>query len=153
MIKIKQILVATDFSEYGNLAVNHAKELAEAFQAKLQVLHVVEEPYGYVGNTHGLLPAADAFRESLNRAARMQLDQVLSADEVQRFDARLSLRTGTPYAEIVRFAQDQDVDLIVVGTHGHRALTHMLLGSVAEKVVRYARCPVLTVRQPEAVAK
>lgn len=148
MINIRQILVATDFGESSKAAVQQATELAEAFHARLDVLHVVEEPYGYVGNTHGFIPEVDAFRESLNNAARAQLQQVLTADEVQRWQARLSLRTGTPYAEIVRFAKDTGVDMIVMGTHGRGPLLHMLLGSVAEKVVRYAHCPVLTVPPP-----
>lgn len=151
MINIRQILVATDFGESSKAAVQNATELAESFHARLDVLHVVEEPYGYVGDTHGYIPEVDAFRESLNEAARAQLHQVLTPEEVQRWRARLSLRTGTPYAEIVRYAQDSGVDLIVMGTHGRVPLWHMLLGSVAERVVRYARCPVLTVRQTDAV--
>ena len=148
MIKPRQILVATDFSESSLAAVRQATELAEAFGARLDVLHVVEEPFGYLGGIHGYLPEVDAFREMLNNAARTQLHQVLKPEDVQRWQARLSLRTGTPYVEIVRFAKDEGVDLIVIGTHGRGPVWHMLLGSVAEKVVRYAHCPVLTVPSP-----
>ncbi len=148
MITIQRILVATDFSETSKVALQQATELASIFQARLDVLHVVEEPFGYVASTHGYLPEADAFLESLSNAARIQLHQVLTPEEIQQWQARLSLRTGTPYAEIVRYAKDHQIDLIVLGTHGRGPLSHMMLGSVAEKVVRYAACPVLTVRSP-----
>ena len=146
MISIQQILVATDFSETSETALRYATTLAEAFHARLDVLHVVEEPFGYVASTHGYIPEVDAFRETLNKAAREQLHNVLTPEEVQRWQARLSLRPGTPYVEIVRFAKDHAVDLIVLGTHGRGPVWHALLGSVAERVVRNAHCPVLTVR-------
>lgn len=146
MITIKKILVATDFSTSSTLAVKQALELAEAFGATIEVLHVVEEPFGYVGDFHRYLPEVDAFRETLNAAARAQLHQVLTPEQIEQFQASLSLRTGTPYAEIVRHARDKSVDLIVMGTRGRGPVLHMVMGSVAEKVVRYANCPVLTVR-------
>ena len=147
MIPIQQILVATDFSETSEAALRYATSLAEAFHARLDVLHIVEEPFGYVASTHGYIPEVDAFRETLNKAAREQLHNVLTPEEVQRWQARLSLRTGTPYVEIVRFAKDHAIDLIVLGTHGRGPVWHALLGSVAERVVRNAHCPVLTVPQ------
>jgi nucleotide-binding universal stress UspA family protein len=103
-----------------------------------------------MGEMHAYLPEVDAFRKSLNDAARTQLDKVLTTEEVARWHVSLQLRTGTPYVEIVRLAKDQGMDLIVVGTHGRGALSHMVLGSVAEKVVRNAACPVLTVPQLKA---
>lgn len=145
MAGIKQILVATDFSETSAAAVHQAAELAELLHAQLTVLHVVEEPFGYVGEMHAYLPEVDAFRKTLNDAARTQLDKVLTTDEAARWHARRLLRIGTPYVEIVRLAKDQGMDLIVVGTHGRGALSHLILGSVAEKVVRNSSCPVLTV--------
>jgi universal stress protein A len=150
MINLQRVLVATDFSDSSIAAVRQAMELACAFHARFDVLHVVEEPYGYVGNFHGYLPEVDAFRETLNNAARSQLNAVLTADEIDRYRAQLHLRTGTPSVEIVRFAKDQAVDLIVIGTHGRGPVWHALLGSVAEKVVRHAHCAVLTVRTPNA---
>jgi nucleotide-binding universal stress UspA family protein len=145
MAGIQKILVATDFSEASVAAVHQAAELAEIFGARITVMHVVEDPLGYTGQLY--LPEAEAVRKSLTDAARMQLDKVLTTEEVARWRGSLQLRTGTPYVEIVRLAEDHGVDLIVVGTHGRGALSHMLLGSVAEKVVRNATCPVLTVPQ------
>ena len=150
MIAVQQILVATDFSEISRDAIEYATQLAESFCARLHVLHVVEEPFGYVADTRGFIPEVDAFRETLNQAARSQLHTVLTPEEIQRWQAHLALRTGTPYAEIVRYAKDHAIDLIVIGTHGRGPFGHFLLGSVAEKVVRYADCPVLTVRQPRS---
>ena len=152
MISIRHILVATDFGETSTAAVQRAIQLSEAFQAQLDILHIVEEPFGYLGNIHGYLPEVDAFRATLNDAARAQLHQVMSPDEAERRKVHLALRTGTPYVEIVRYAKDQDVDLIVLGTHGRGSVRHMLLGSVAEKVVRYAHCAVLTTPHPSAEA-
>lgn len=150
MAAIKQILVATDFSEASTRAVHQAIELAELFGARITLLHVVEEPFGYMGEMHSYLPEVDAFQKTLKDAARMQLDKVLTTEEVARWHVTLLLRVGTPYVEIVRLAKDQGADLIVVGTHGRGALSHMALGSVAEKVVRNAACPVLTVPQVKA---
>lgn len=145
MTSIQHILVAIDYSETSEAALRFATSLVEAFHARLEVLHVVEEPFGYVASSHGYIPELDAFRETLNKAAQEQLSNVLTPEEVQRWQARLSLRSGTPYVEIVRFAKDHAVDLIVVGTHGRGPMWHTLMGSVAERVVRNAHCPVLTV--------
>lgn len=153
MVKVQQILVATDFSDNSSSAVDLAKNLASALNARLDVVHVVEEPFGYVASTHGYIPEVDAFLQSLNDAARAQLHRVLTPEEIERWHSRLSLRVGTPYVEIVRIAKDHGADLIVLGTHGRGPLLHLLLGSVAEKVVRLAHCPVLTVPQSAAEVK
>ena len=145
MAAIQQILVATDFSDASTIAVHQATELAEILGARITLLHVVEEPFGYVGEMHAYLPEVDAFRKTLNDAARAQLDKVFTTEEIARWHVSLQLRTGTPYVEIVRFAKDHGINLIVIGTHGRGLLSHMVLGSVAEKVVRYAECAVLTV--------
>jgi nucleotide-binding universal stress UspA family protein len=87
--------------------------------------------------------------EQFVAAARDALERVAKADSVQGLHVRREVREGTPFYEIIRFAREGDVDLIVMGTHGHTGLTHVLLGSVTEKVVRKAPCPVLTVRHPE----
>jgi len=84
--------------------------------------------------------------EEMERQARERLDQVLTADEKTRFKAETALRMGSAFVEVVRYAREQGIDLIVMGTHGRGAIAHMLLGSVAERVVRKAPCPVLTVR-------
>jgi nucleotide-binding universal stress UspA family protein len=83
------------------------------------------------------------------RAVQDAFDRLIKDNRLERFQIHRDVREGTPFYEIVRYAKEQNIDLIIMGTHGHTGLTHMLLGSVTEKVVRKAPCPVLTVRHPE----
>jgi nucleotide-binding universal stress UspA family protein len=141
MIELKRILLPTDFSECSERARSYACELAKRFAAELHLLHVVAPVSlpGYVGPVPEELlhpeEGARAQLEEWNDPAFEQIQGVVRA-----------ITTGTPFVEIVRYARDREVDLIVMGTHGWSGLTHMLLGSVTEKVVRKASCPVLTVR-------
>ena len=87
---------------------------------------------------------------SLEKSARKQLESQLTPQELEKYQAQLELINGTSeFVEIVRYAREKNIDLLVMGTHGRGPIAHMLLGSVAEKVVRKAPCPVLTVRHPE----
>jgi nucleotide-binding universal stress UspA family protein len=85
----------------------------------------------------------------LEREVEQQLQQAVSAEWQQKIKIERVTRRGAPFLEVIRYAKEAPVDLIVMGTHGRGAIAHMLLGSVAEKVVRKAPCPVLTIRQPE----
>ena len=89
------------------------------------------------------------FLEGEAGVGKTEVGKVLAAADRERFQARLVMRRGSPFVEIVRYAKSENIDLIVMGTHGRGPIAHMLLGSVAEKVVRKAPCPVLTVRHPE----
>jgi nucleotide-binding universal stress UspA family protein len=82
----------------------------------------------------------------MERQARERLDRLFTPEDRERFHVATALRVGSPFVEVIRYARDHDVDLIVMGTHGRGAIAHMLLGSVAERVVRKAPCAVLTVR-------
>ncbi len=141
MITLERILLPTDFSECSARARSYACELARRFTAEVHLLHVaspITVP-GYVGP----LP------EELLRAeenARRELDEWDDPSFEQAKAVVRSVLTGTPFVEIVRYARERNVDLIVMGTHGRSGLTQALIGSVAEKVVRKAPCPVLTVR-------
>ena len=137
MMTLKRILVPHDFSETSAAAVTYATDLAGRFQAALEVVHVVPE-----SNRDDAGPAEAAYRHLRN---------VRSEDSRLR-EARFHVRSGTPHVEISRFAKECDVDLIVMGTHGRGFIGHALMGSVAEKVVRTAPCPVLTVRGPHHAA-
>jgi universal stress protein A len=143
---IKTILVPTDFSEPSIDALNYAKDLATAFKASIHMLHVVQdplaEPWGLEG--YGPLPP-DIFKEIKARAQK-ELEQSLPEPERKTYNATLVTTEGAPFSQIVEYAKTQRVDLIVMGTHGRGALAHAILGSVAERVVRFAPCPVLTVR-------
>jgi len=142
VIALKTILVPTDFSEPSANALRYARAFAETFNTALHLLHVLEVPV-FTG-----WEAPPLVLEDLEQGARNQLELLLTAEERQKFRAQLVLLTGSPFVEIVRYAREKDVDLIVMGTHGRGPIAHMLLGSVAEKVVRKAPCPVLTVRHP-----
>jgi len=146
MLTIRRILVPTDFSEPSDAAVKYGIALAQGFNANLFLLHVLakapaEHP-GSVEHPIGLF-------ESTRDAAREQLDKMLTDQEAKHVASEFTTRVGTPYVEIIRYAKDRDIDLIVMGTHGRGGVAHMLMGSVAENVVRRAPCPVLTVRHPQ----
>lgn len=148
MINLKRILVAVDFSEHSRIALRYGAELAESFDAELIACHVMEPLHHFsqvppIGD--GVMPA---------RIPELQVSDVRTLaekwlDESNVSGSRILIKPGHPFAEIVRQARDEDVDLIVIGTHGHGAVAHMLLGSVAERVVRKAPCPVLVVREGE----
>ncbi|HVC20230.1 MAG TPA: universal stress protein [Vicinamibacterales bacterium] len=148
MIALKRILVPTDFSPTSEIAVKYARALAEAFGASLHLLHVLESPLLQNVASEVYVPPPD-FYEEWERAVRERLDRVVPAAERGTLALSCDVRTGSPFVEIVQFAREQDIDLIVLGTHGRGAVAHMFLGSVAERVVRKAPCPVLTVRHPE----
>jgi nucleotide-binding universal stress UspA family protein len=139
------IICATDFSESAEPAEGQAIRLAQALGTELVYLHVsVETPlYG-----EGPFSMADVQR--VYDAQRQWATETLAARVTSAKDrgvmARMSLRVGTPHVEIVKAARDEQAEMIVMGTHGRAGLERLLLGSVAERVVRLAPCPVLTVR-------
>jgi nucleotide-binding universal stress UspA family protein len=144
MFPPKRILMPTDFSPTAASALGHATALAGQFDAELHVMHVLEEPVIYAPLTADAL-ALPQLRENLERDARATLDKVLSEPPLQRLQARPVLRWGTPYLEIADYAASEQVDLIVMGTHGRSPLPSLLLGSVTQKVLQKAPCPVLAV--------
>jgi nucleotide-binding universal stress UspA family protein len=148
MIELKRILVATDFSEASHVAVRYGRALSEAFRASLDVLHVMEDPFIYAPTSEGYLPPPQYFEE-MEKTVQERLDQVIPAADRAKTQTRLLIKKGSPFVEIIRHAKSENIDLIVMGTHGRGPIAHMLMGSVAEKVVRKAPCPVLTVRHPE----
>jgi nucleotide-binding universal stress UspA family protein len=103
----------------------------------------------FAWTTEVYVAALPGVHEEMERQARERLEALLTAEERERYHATLALRSGSPFVEVVRYARDEGMDLIVLGTHGRGAIAHMLLGSVAERVVRKAHCPVVTVRLPE----
>jgi nucleotide-binding universal stress UspA family protein len=148
MPSIQRILVATDFSEASDAAMAYAKLIASSFGASLHVLHVLEDLAAHAWTTEVYVAALPGVHEEMERQARERLEVVLSAEDRAKHHAVLALRSGSPFVEVVRYARDENIDLIVMGTHGRGAIAHILLGSVAERVVRKAHCPVMTVRQP-----
>jgi nucleotide-binding universal stress UspA family protein len=149
MIDLHRILVPTDFSKHSANALTYAVAFAEKFGAELHLLHVVQDLALFIPDAVTAMPPVALPVDQITLAAREALDRVIHEQQLERFSVYPEVREGTPFAEIVRFAREKDIDLIVMGTHGHTGLAHMLVGSVTERVVRKAPCPVLTVRHPE----
>jgi len=141
MIAMKRILVPTDFSEPSGAALNYGMELADAFSAQLYLLHVTDE--------NGVNFEADFPMVQFESAPQEQLERLAAQHAAKNRRTEYALRIGAPSDQIVRYAGSRDIDLIVMGTHGRSGVPHMLMGSVAEKVVRSAPCPVLTIRPPQ----
>lgn len=149
MIELKNILVPTDFSETAAVALRYAKPLAERFGASLHVLHVLEDPLlGWKPEGH--VVAVPKIRAGMEQGAHAQMGQLLSDEERTKFHAEMVMLWGRPFVEVVRYAADHGIDLIVMGTHGRTGLSHLMMGSVAEKVIRLAPCPVMVVGQQTA---
>lgn len=147
MIRLKTILVPTDFSECSDAAVSYGYALAEAFGATLHLLNVVQDPYTLPWAAEGFAaPIGDLLADWEAQANRRLAESVPAAAASKTV---VKTHVGSPHSEIVRYAAHHGIDLIVLGTHGRGPLSHMLLGSVAERVVRTAPCPVLTVRHPQ----
>ena len=149
MILLKQVLVATDFSEPSDAAFAYGRELAFTFGAKLVVAHVADRVLAF-GGGDGFVFVDPDLQHNLEAGARRQLEAMISDQDRERLRAEAVVLTDrSPAQAINAYAKDAGVDLIVMGTHGRGAVTQLLMGSVAERVVRTAPCPVLTVRHPE----
>lgn len=152
---LRSILVPVDFSASSKLALEYALELARALGGAIHVIHAWEVPAYlrpdltvWAGEVSATL--ADQVRLGAEAAMReFSKDNALDGNET----VTCELLPGAPYQTILTVAEDGEFDLIVMGTHGRTGLSHALLGSVAEKVVRHASCPVLTVRAPRDATK
>src|SRR5262245_37931447 len=150
MIALKKILVATDFSEPSDAALAYGRELARTFDASLIVLHVADNILTRAYGVEGVVLADRDLQREIETSAQRQVDALLFDEDRQRLGAvGLVITSNSPSAAIVTYVRDNAVDLIVMGTHGRGAIAQLLMGSVAERVVRIAPCPVLTVRHPE----
>jgi len=149
MLAPMNILAATDFSPASDTALQYARELARAFGSTLHVLHVISEVTPEAVSPAYMPETGNTYR-ALQDAARQQLHDAVTSHDLSNVALTEHLMTSTsPATAILEFARDHAIDLVVVGTHGRTGVAHFLLGSVAEKVVRSAPCPVLTVRHPE----
>jgi nucleotide-binding universal stress UspA family protein len=147
---IHSILVPIDFSVHSKNALKYAVPIAEKFGASLRLVYVVE-PTIYpadLGFGQVVLPGVE---DELREKGAEELAALIGKEIGKRMKASSSVRTGNPHQEILLEAEEQGVDLIIVATHGHSGVEHMLFGSTADRVVRNARCPVMTIR-PEPAA-
>jgi nucleotide-binding universal stress UspA family protein len=140
----RKILFATDFSPSSQAALSTAVSLARESNATLMVVHVQEPPPAFGGGETYIGPTENEHELS------DLLSHVVPADAGVRVERRLVV--GEPAHQIVELAEENGVDLIVIGSHGRTGIARMLMGSVAEAVVRRAKCAVLTIKQPEHVA-
>ncbi len=149
MIAIKKVLLPTDFSDDSRHALTYACAFAEKFGAELHLLHVVQDLVAIVPEPGLAFPPPGDYLGELRQSAERVLATMPDAAWSAGKTVVRVVRQGPPYVEIVRYAKEAGIDLLVIGTHGRSGLAHVLLGSVAEKVVRKAPCPVLTVRSGE----
>jgi nucleotide-binding universal stress UspA family protein len=145
MKNIDTILFATDFSEASELAFQYAILQAKQFNAKLLVFHVINELEFPI---HGLFPDhyVEDHKKELATAADRMMKEFCDRNCTDYEICECVIETGIPFKKIVKKAEAEDISLIVIGTHGRTGLEHVVMGSTAEKVVRHAGCPVLTVR-------
>jgi nucleotide-binding universal stress UspA family protein len=145
---IKRILVPVDFSAASRAALWRAGELATALGATIELLHVVDLPPPLHVISEGHVPLPPEYRQDVLRSTEDHLKDWLETAQIPATIPR-ALGEGKPFVEIVKYAREHGVDLIVMGTHGRGGISHLLLGSVADKVIRTAPCPVMTVRADE----
>lgn len=139
-LSIKRILAAVDFSETSDKAFDYAMSLARVFEAEVVALHVVHDPIVYAPTT------GQEWRDEFERTIKEKLDALLNRHTCEGVEVKAVIKQGGVWLEIIEYAKAENCDMIVLGTHGHGPVQHMLMGSVAEKVVRKAKHPVLVVR-------
>jgi len=150
MIAMKKILVATDFGEASDSALVYGREFAQRFGATLHVLHVAENVYISAFGAETYASFAPELQRDLENAAHKRLaEAVMDSDGSGPPTVPVVMTSSSPAFAIIDYAREHRIDLIIMGTHGRGALGHLLMGSVAERVVRLGPCPVLTIRQPE----
>jgi nucleotide-binding universal stress UspA family protein len=146
---ISRILVPIDFSTHSRNSLRYAIPLAEQFSASLHLIYVVE-PTVYPADLGFGQVVYPTFEEELASKGAKELESLIEEEIVGKVRATSAVRTGKPYQEILREASERKVDLIILATHGHTGVEHMLFGSTAERIVRKAPCPVLTIRPQSA---
>jgi len=140
-----KIIVATDFSDLSGEAVQYAQSLADTYQAELLLIHVIDDAPALAFHTMEL--TTDILIEDTTKNAEVHLQQFVKDHDIRSPKGlRLVTRRGNPHEEITRFAREEKAGLIVMATHGRTGLAHVLLGSVAEKVVQHSDIPVLTIK-------
>jgi len=150
VIALKNVLIATDFGEAADTALVYAKALATRFGAHLHVLHVSNSIYLAALGAEGYATMSPDVQSRLEEDARRELDaRLVDHDKSGPATTPSIITSSSPALTIADYAKDHSIDLIVMGTHGRGTIGHILMGSVAERVVRTAPCPVLTVRRPE----
>ncbi len=146
-LEINKILVPIDFSDYSKSALKYAVNFIKQFNAELILIYVVEPviypPDFSMGQI--AIPSVDL---EMDKRAVEELNKLARKEIPGEIKVKSLVKTGKPFIEIIETAAEEDIDLIIIATHGHTGVEHILFGSTAEKVVRKAPCPVLTLREP-----
>ena len=149
MIRLTKLLVPTDFSEDSEQAARYAVELAKRFQAEIHCIHVVDIPADLLSTSdYYMTGPSEGFLDQIREESKKNLE-AFAKKNLEGTQVRTAFLEGSPFVEIIRYARNQEIDLVVIATHGRTGLRHVLFGSVAEKVVRKAPCPVLVVKREE----
>ncbi len=143
---IKKILAPIDFSDYSKNALKYAAQFAKEFNAELYLVYVVEPMIYPADFSMGQIAIPSADIDLQTRAEEELVNLSKTLDPSIRVETMI--KTGKPFVEIIETAKEKDIDLIIIATHGHTGVEHLLFGSTAEKIVRKAPCPVLTLREP-----
>lgn len=144
---IKKILVPIDFSDYSKSALKYAVSFAKLFNSEMVLIYVVE-PIIYPPDFSMGQIAIPSVNTEWDKTAIEQLEKLSKSEIPVNIKVKTLVKTGKPFVEIIETASEENVDLIIIATHGHSGVEHILFGSTAEKVVRKAPCPVLTLREP-----
>ena len=144
-MEIKNILCPTDFSDISKSAIDYAVSMARSFDAKLILMHSEDQLHGF-DQYQILALTPHEIAEKMLKQAEAELEQI-AGNIAKDIKVETAVRQGKAFVEIIQMAAERDVDLIVMGSHGRTGLSHAMLGSVAEKVVRKAPCPVLIAKE------
>ena len=144
-IPIKRILIPIDFSEHSKNALRYAIPFAKQFDAELLLVYVVEPTIYPADLSFGQI-GIPSLEPELRQRGKEELERLVEKQIAGQVRAKTTIRTGKPFIEIIETAKQEHIDLIIIATHGHTGVEHILFGSTAEKVVRKAPCPVLVVR-------
>ena len=147
-IALRKILVPIDFSEYSKKALHYAIPFARQFNAKIYLLYVVEPTIYPADFSFGQIGMPNVENE-LRVKGEQELQELITNEIKGVVLSEALVKVGLPFVEVVSFAKDEGIELIIVATHGHTGVEHILFGSTAEKIVRKAPCPVLVVRSDE----
>ena len=147
-ISIRKILIPIDFSQHSKKALSYAASFAKQFGAMLHIIYVVE-PVIYPSDfAIGQLTFPNIENE-MREKAELEMENLLKNSTIKGFRLKKIVKDGIPFVEVTAYAQEEKIDLIILATHGHTGVEHILFGSTAEKIVRKAPCPVLVVRSEE----
>lgn len=144
---MQRIVVPIDFSNYSKNALKYGVSFAKQFGAELILVYVVEPAIYPADFSFGQVTVPN-FERELRERGKQELEKLSESIDAKDIKARAVIRTGKPFIEIIKTAEEESADLILIATHGHTGVEHILFGSTAEKVVRKAHCPVLVVRPP-----